>query len=162
MITQARVKELLDYDSEVGTLRWKRSRGRAKSGDIAGTSNPDGYLYVKLDKISYPCHRIAWLYVFGSFPKDEIDHINRDKTDFRILNLREATRSENSQNKPVRRDSTSRLKGVYFDKRNIRTPWQARISKEGKMTHLGYFETAELASEAYLRAAPLIHTHFST
>lgn len=98
MLTQAKLKELLEYDPISGVFRRKINIGGAKIGDIAGTDNGDGYMKIRVAGKSYKAHRLAWLYVMGRWPKNDIDHINGVRCDNRIINLREATRAENKQN----------------------------------------------------------------
>jgi len=103
-------------------------------------------------------HRLAWLYVTGSFPKHQIDHINMVKSDNSFLNLREATRSENGANRKKYSNNTSGYKGVSRNTPNGR--WKARIRKNGAGIHLGLFDTAKEAHIAYCSAAKNIHGEY--
>jgi len=94
----------------------------------------------------YQAHRVIWAMFHGEWPMNQIDHINGDRSDNRILNLREADFFQNSQNAKIRRDNTSGYPGVTFSK--DRNQWTARICINGKKIYLGYFLTAELATEA--------------
>lgn len=149
MLTQERLRELLTYDKDTGIFRWRVNRRRVCAGDIAGYQNPRGYIYVVIDREWHRAHRLAWLYVYGKMPVDQIDHINMVKSDNRINNLRQATNGQNHANACVRSDSRSGFKGVQ--RRGAR--WLAYISKDGKQIRLGSFGTVEEASEAYNVAA---------
>lgn len=100
--SQDQLLELFEYID--GNLYWRKSnRGHSKAGDLAGTTNKDGkhYFTVTISQKKYSVHRIVWVMVNGDIPNGlEIDHINRDKYDNRIENLRLVTRSQNSLNKP--------------------------------------------------------------
>ena len=113
-LTQKRAKELLDYDPETGLLTWKvNKRGRgAKVGGKAGSNCINGYLYVGIDSKRLLIHRVVWLWYYGYFPENDIDHINRVRSDNRICNLREVSRSCNNHNSCVPTSNTSGIKGV--------------------------------------------------
>lgn len=141
------VKALLDYDPLTGDFRWKVRRGQASVGKIAGTPHNQGYIQIKAGEKIVLAHRLAWFVTYGKFPSCDIDHINGDKRDNRIANLRLATRSENMANTTLPRSNTSGFKGVWYFKRTGR--WMAGFRKDGKSIHLGYFDTAEEAAEAH-------------
>lgn len=157
MITQERLKELLDYDPGTGVFTWRIGRGfRAKAGSVAGRVNKRGYWEVSVDHKRYRSHRLAWLYIYGELPPNQIDHINRIRTDNRISNLRLATIPENNQNQGKRRDNTSGVIGVYWDKKNGK--WKAQISLNGRVMSLGRYETIEEATTARVAAKAKLHT----
>ena len=150
-ITQERLRELLDYNPNSGVFIWKYNRGvGAKAGDIAGTLKEDGYVSIGVDGRNYLAHRLAWLYVYGVLPSEEIDHGDLDKQNNRIGNLSPATHAQNQQNKPLRKDSSSGLKGAF---KNGRHGWCSRIQVDGVKYYLGTFRTPELAHAAYRDAA---------
>ena len=95
MITQFRLKELLDYLPDTGEFVWKISHPRAGKGRIAGAKDYHGYVVIRLDTVLYKAHRLAWLYVKGEWPEKGLDHINQNKSDNRIENLEWVTRKEN-------------------------------------------------------------------
>ena len=103
----------------------------------------------------YLAHRLAWLYVHGSFPEHHIDHINRDRADNRISNIREATPAENRQNASLQRNSTSGFSGVSWTKRERR--WRARIVVNSREIGLGYFVDKQSAADAYAEAKKQFH-----
>jgi hypothetical protein len=149
MLSQQELKELLDYDPETGVFKWKVDHTcNVKIGTVAGTINNNGYLYIGVNNKSYRAHRLAWLYMTGSWPKDDIDHINGCKTDNRIENLRDVSNRDNQCNKTRHRNG--RLPGASWHKRLKR--WQARICINNESNFLGYFDTEFEAHEAYLTA----------
>jgi hypothetical protein len=155
-LTAQRLRELLHYDPETGVFTWKVANGtRAKVGAIAGSLSK-GYILVRVDALNRRAHRLAWFYVNGEWPTDEIDHINGDKSDNRICNLRCVSRSVNLQNQRQPRSDNARglYLGVGWDK--ARQKWRAQI-KDGKNTFLGRFNSQEEASEAYLAAKRRLH-----
>jgi hypothetical protein len=157
-ITAEFVRELFHYDPETGLFTRRVSRmGRwGKAGAIAGGIKPNGYRVIWIGA-NFMAHRLAWLYVHGSWPAGQIDHINRVRDDNRIANLRVVTHTENMENRKVQRNNTSGYPGVYPDRCGRR--WIARISSKGKWLYLGSFRSAEEASAAYRKAAAELHTH---
>ena len=148
MITQTELKNLLRYDPETGAFYYLTDRKQAKAGGMAGVRHSQGYTQIRIGLgKAFLAHRLAWLYVYGHMPA-EIDHINRDKTDNRIVNLRSVTRSENLRNTKVRIDNASGVKGVYYG----RASWYAQLNVGGKIKHLGSFASKEEASAARLMA----------
>lgn len=157
-ISAERLRKLLHYDPDAGSFTWLVTRNQsAKIGREAGATNAAGYRCVTIDGRAYMSHRLAWLYVYGAHADVEIDHINRDKADNRISNLRLVSRSENCQNSSSRRNTASGLRGVSWHKQRQR--WAARITLHGLTKHLGLFDSPELAHAAYLQAAAELHTH---
>jgi hypothetical protein len=155
-LTSERLRELLDYNPKNGEFVWRVSCRGTKAGDIAGTSGTEGRRHITIGYSRYKAHRLAWLYVYGSFPTKLIDHINGDPTDNRIANLREATMSENLHNqRAAHKHNKTGILGVQWrqDKNKFRT----RIVVSGKEINLGYFDTAEEAKEAYLAAKAKHH-----
>ena len=103
-LSAERLREMLDYDAETGIFVWRKDHGvNVKAGMEAGHVTNKGYRMISLDGFRSVSHRLAWLYVYGAFPSGEVDHINRVKTDNRLCNLREVTRSENQQNTPIQK-----------------------------------------------------------
>lgn len=154
-LTQQYLKQLLEYDPDTGIFRWRKAgRGIVRPERIAGHKNVFGYVIIGIDRETYPAHRLAWVYMNGEWPSN-LDHINGNKVDNRIANLRQATKRQNAANVGRRVDNTSGFKGVSFIKRlkGTRNPWLATMAVNGKSTYLGYFETKEAAAEAYMKAA---------
>jgi len=151
MITQKQLKEVLDYDSETGVFIWKKSVSNCHAGDIAGCINDTGYRRIKIDNRRYPAHRLAWLFIHNTFPIGEIDHIDGNRSNNRIKNLRDVSRRGNQSNRKSHRDG--RLVGVYKHSSLSKNPWRARIMFGGESIHIGVFPTEEEAHEAYIRKA---------
>lgn len=155
---QEELKKLLHYDPDTGVFTWLKSNARSvKIGSLAGCDD-NGYIRITINKKKYLAHKLAWLYVYSEFPSKSIDHINRIKNDNRIINLRQATNSENSRNRGKLSTNKSGFKGVYFSKQKRK--FRACILIEGKYVHLGYFETPELAANAYSDRARIHHGEF--
>lgn len=148
MITQACLKELLRYEPETGQLYWLVNRRRARAGASAGTVDGNGYLHMSVLGKFYKAHRLVWLLTYGEWPAGLIDHINGDKLDNRLANLRVVTHRQNQQNRE--RHRAGRLVGCYYNKRAKR--WQAYIKAQGERRHLGMYDTEQEAHAAYLHA----------
>lgn len=160
-LSQARVRELLDYDPETGVLTWRVDRTTGKGRILRAAGTEAGYVKsmrktlsyrsIRIDRQAYKAHRLIWLLVHGHWPEAAIDHINCDGLDNRLVNLREATLSQNSANMRRRNDNTSGAKGVC--RRAGSDKWSAEIMVAGKRRHLGQFESIEAAAAAYEAAA---------
>lgn len=156
-LTQEELKILFHYDLDTGTFtRLLRTSNKAQVGQIAGCHSSRGYRVIRVYGKLYPSHRLAWLYVHGEFPAEGLDHINGDKCDNRINNLRLASPSENLQNiRGPFAGNISGLLGASFHKQCNR--WSAAIRTKGKRTYLGLFSTPEAAHQAYLNAKRELH-----
>ncbi len=158
------LRAVLNYDPEIGEFTWKvMLSSRGLIGTRAGTKNnwgrTSGYFKIRINKKDYWRHRLAWFYMTGEWPQDQIDHINGIKGDDRFCNLREATHSENQQNCILPRHNTSGHKGVSWRKSNEK--WYAYIKKNGKMVSLGLFDNIDDAIRARATAAPKYHGAFA-
>ena len=152
----------LFYESEPGILRWKIGKGtKVKAGDIAGSLNIcSGRWQIKTDKQLVYRYRIIWEMHYGSIPGNmQIDHINRNKLDDKITNLRLSSAKENSRNREKQSNSSSKLKGVSWHK--VIKKWRSCIKSDHKFIHIGYFETKYLAYAAYCDAALELHGEFA-
>ena len=159
ILTHERLKELLHYDADTGIFTRISSPRQFRIGVIKTTADGiNGYFQIGLLDKLYKSHRLAWFYVHGEWPTNQLDHINRDKIDNRLVNLREATRAENKKNVIAQKNNTSGYKGVSYFKR--RRKWVAQICTNGKRTYLGCYTTAAEASRAYESAAKLHHGNF--
>jgi hypothetical protein len=146
------LRSVLMYDSLNGEFRWKyredvpnNINGRV-AGKVAGTVTPNGYVAITINKRIYQAHRLAWLFVNGEWPDDEIDHINGDPGNNRIDNLRLATRQENQRNVGLRKNNTTGVPGVSWHTASGK--FRAAIRTGGKRLHLGLFDTLEEAAAA--------------
>lgn len=155
--TQDRIRELLDYDPCTGVFTWRISRGNRAARSKAGTLDSNGYVYIAIDKKDYVAHKLAWIYTNGDVGNRELDHINLQKNDNRITNLRVATRAQNCANSRIRSTNKSGYKGVKLE----RGRWIARIKLPGQNKYLGSFKTPQDAHAAYVRAAQLVHGEFA-
>lgn len=154
-----RLHEAYDYDAERGWLinREKRSR-MSVIGSRAGYDSVRGYRHIKIDGTVYVEHRMIWLYHHGSLPKI-VDHIDCNRSNNRIENLRAASNGQNQQNARKSYRNKSGYKGVSFHKKSNK--WIANIGFDGKKLYLGSFDSAEEASKAYNDAAILYHGEFA-
>lgn len=159
-ITVEYVQSILNYDEDTGIFTCKKPRGSKRVGDIAGSITYEGYIRITIDFREYRAHRLAWLYTYGKWPNNSIDHINRIRSDNRICNLRDATVQENKYNTGRISSNTTGFRGVSLYKRTGK--YQAKIRIDGNRVHLGYFNTAEEASIAYEAAAKLNFGEFYT
>jgi len=137
-LTQAELKELLHYSPDSGVFTRLVSAGGVKVGDVAGGVNGQGYICIRVKGKKHLAQRLAFLYMTGEFPKDQMDHINHIRDDNRWNNLREVTNQENCVNRSKRKDNTSGVAGVSWHKNTEK--WQAEIVIDGKRKHLGYYD----------------------
>lgn len=151
------LRSLYTYDAETGAIRHARTRGKGRAGDYVGSERHDGYLTTTISTRPYMVHRLVWMHVHGTWPEGCIDHINRNRADNRIENLRVVSFSENKENTGVQANSVSGIKGVQFLK--SRNQWRARIQTKGQLFDLGRFNSAEEAGAAYTAAAARLHKY---
>lgn len=155
----ARLRELFSYDKKTGKLtRLVTTSSRSKAGEVAGWCGPDGYNYVRIDTKTYKVSCVAWAMTTGEWSLSKIDHKNRNRSDDRFGNLRQASNAQNSANTATRAQSGA--KGVYFFKNTGK--WVAQIRVDYKLKTLGYFSDRRLAALAYNRAAIEAFGEFAT
>ena len=152
-MNQYRLKKILRYYPSTGVFRWLCTHGGVRKGSVAGYKNDKGYTVIRYKGKNYYAHRLVWLYMYNKRP-EIIDHINLDKSDNRLCNLRECTQNQNQFNFLPR--NKLGVKGV--DKRGNR--YQAKITYHKKCYHLGMFGTLEDASQAYQNVAKILHGEF--
>lgn len=152
------IRSVLEYNPETGSMLWKKRTGSKQPGQQAGYKKKDGYWYIHVNKRHVTLHRVAWVIYYGEWP-DQIDHINMDRADNRIANLRNASVAENNRNRTKQSNNTSGYKGVTFNKASGK--YQAKIQHNKKPYCLGYFDTAIEASLAYKKAAEELHNEFA-
>ena len=152
------LKEHFEYRD--GHLWWVKPTSRnVKVGQQFGTCHNRGYRAGRLKGKNYLEHRLIWLYHYGIWPKEQIDHINGVKDDNRIGNLRECTVQQNSFNRKSGKDSSSGYKGVSWHKQCKK--WQVQYHYKGKDYYLGLYETEEEAAEAYRKATEHLHKDYA-
>ncbi len=169
-LTQEYLKELLHYNQKTGRFTWAKDRTGVSKGAIAGSFNHYGYRQIVIYGTNYLAHRLAWLYENGEWPSDQIDHINEDKADNKITNLRIANNSQNNRNRGPNKTNKSGYKGVSWSKWHNK--WRARINIDEKdykdlglktpYKSLGFFKSKEDAIEVYKQAAKKYHGEFSS
>jgi hypothetical protein len=158
-ISQLELKEILRYNQDTGLFYWN-SPGVGRKNILtrpAGSLRLNGYVGICINQKAYYAHRLAWLYVTGLFPTNQIDHINHNRSDNRFINLREASNSTNGVNQSLSSNNKSGFNGVSWDKR--RRKFISYIMKEGKSYYLGAFNAPEEASEAYKEKAKELGFH---
>lgn len=147
MLDQEQLKQYVHYDSATGVFTRAVSRGgnqfgaqfsRWKVGDVMGFVNSRGYRRISISGKIYQAHRLAWLYHYGAWPKDQIDHINGNRCDNRIDNLREVTNAENGKNTSRHRGNKTGVSGVHIHSQNGNYVAQIRVSN--RLIHLGCFD----------------------
>lgn len=151
------VQRFLSYDIESGFFTWKTNFMGNKSGDQAGYIASHGYRVIGIFGAKIYAHRLAFMFATGSFPRLNVDHIDGNRLNNRWSNLRDVDQSTNAQNKRAIQPSnkSSGLLGVYFHKQSSK--YCATIKILGKKQHLGLFDTAELAHQAYLASKRSLH-----
>lgn len=149
----AEAREVLAYDPETGILSSRIDRIHSPAGTPIGYPDGDGYLHARLLRRQYLVHRLAWLLTHGEWPSGEIDHIDGDRTNNRLTNLRPASRGQNCANRRASRDLP---KGAYRQGNLFR----AQLTFRRKVIRLGTFATAEQAHQAYLAKASELHGEF--
>lgn len=169
MLTAAYLRTRLDYDQSTGHFTWRQkaesqhdaNRWNAVfAGTRAGHVNNKGYVIIKVDGAAYKGHRLAWLYVYGTWPPSNLDHKNRIRNDNRIANLRPANAMQNSANKNVHSNNKSGVKGVSRHRQTGK--WRADVKYQGKNVYLGLFERKQDAAEAYAAAAAKYFGEYAT
>ena len=162
MITQEELKKQLYYNSETGIFtRLISNHHSVKIGDKAGCLD-NGYLRIVVNNKQYYAHRLAWLYIYGEFnqyPQFVIDHIDGNKLNNKISNLRKITNQQNVLNQKLRKNNTSGVKGISWHSRD--KCWIARLMINGVAKHLGQFKDLELAELVVIEARKKYHGEFA-
>lgn len=157
MLTADRLRFLFDYDPDTGRFTRRITVGGQRAGTSPAYVDDHGYIRFQVDGALYRAHRLAWLYVNGSFPKQDLDHRDGNRQNNRITNLRECCDSQNAQNaqSAARADNTHGYRGVSYQSQL--GLWQARIMVNGKSKSCGLFATPEAAHAAYVEAKLRLH-----
>jgi hypothetical protein len=149
-LTQERLRSLLSYNPDTGEFTWLVGGRRRRLGEIAGCPKVDRsgkvYIRIKIDGKNYYAHRLAWLYSYGAWPENQIDHLDQDSLNNRLINLRDVTNAENHKNQKIPKHNSSGVMGVYFH--NKAQKWMAYIKVNGKLIYLGYFDMKDDAAMA--------------
>ena len=148
-LTQKELKELFDYDKDTGIFTWRVDKGTAKKGSVAGCESK-GYISIRINGKLYLAHRLVWLYIYGYFPENLIDHNNGIKNDNRISNLTPVGYRCNGQNCNLSSANKSGYNGVHWDKRDKK--WISQIRFNGKPINLGSYDCKLEAGLARLTA----------
>lgn len=159
LITHDYLLSILDYNKLTGVFTWKVNKHRAYAGDVAGCENNSGYIKIGINNHEYRAHRLAWFYVHGKWPTSDIDHIDMNKSNNAISNLRLASKTENRQHVGIRKHNKCGFKGVWFDEK--RKHFRVEIKNNKKRIYLGSFATPEEAHAAYCEAAKKLHGEFA-
>lgn len=157
-LTAERLREVLSYDIETGVFRWRTVPPKKKYllGKVAGRIGTGGYVRIQVDGREYQAHRLAWLYVHGTFPRQQVDHIDGNRQRNAIANLRDVSASANQQNqRRAQSGSASGRLGAHPGKAPGR--FYAMIAVDGVNRYLGTFDGAEAAHAAYLAAKRALH-----
>ena len=157
MISHCELVELLVYNPSNGFFTWKQDQGRIRLGATAGSLRKDGYLQIMLNHKLYLAHRLAWFYITQEWPTEQIDHVNKNRSDNRLCNLRLATNKQNGENLPMLCTNVSGHRGVSWD--TSRKKWKAQIKHHGRNIFLGRFESLTDAAEAARVARSRLFTH---
>jgi hypothetical protein len=170
----ATLKTLLSYDPETGSLTWlprepsmfnvanKVAKAASWNGRYAGARalaylTPHGYLSGRVNRVPFQAHRVAFALYYGRWPKSDIDHINGNRADNRIKNLREVTRRQNGQNQKMpANNSSGRVGVVWSSKTNM---WRAQIETKGVNHYLGEFSWFSEACAARQAAEKVLGSH---
>jgi hypothetical protein len=157
MLTQERLKQLLHYNEGSGEFFWALSRRGVKAGKKAGTKHHTGYIAIKIDYEFYLAHRLAWMWSHGEFPKSHIDHINRNKFDNRLANLREVTNKQNHENSGIQKNNATGYRGVSWIESTGK--YKAYLHHNKKQIYFGCFKTPEKAFAAAQAGRDKFFTH---
>ena len=158
-LTQEDLKKVLDYNPDTGVFTWTiKTCRKVVAGKEAGSLSHHGYTEIRLGRILYRAHRLAYLWMTGKHPIEHIDHINRVRHDNRWVNLRECNNSENTRNTPIKKSNTSGYIGVSWSK--LAQKWEAYVMLNYKKYHVGLFQCPVEASRARDELAKQLHGEF--
>ncbi|TDR82188.1 HNH endonuclease signature motif containing protein [Paludibacterium purpuratum] len=156
-LTADQLKQIVSYDKKTGVFTWLTRMGPRHPGEVAGTKCRRGYLSICIHRKIYKAHRLAWLYVYGVWPSGQVDHIDNNKSNNAIANLRDVDQALNQRNRRIaKNDSETGVLGVSRWP-DGRPGFKAQITVDGRCRYIGTFETMESAHEAYLLAKKNLH-----
>lgn len=153
-LTIERLKEVMSFDGTLGRFIWLKNYQSRFIGQVAGNDHPNGYRTVMIDGIRYMEHRLVWFYFHGKWPINIIDHIDLNKSNNKIENLRDVSHSFNCQNQNKGHAGT--LTGVLGTS-ICNGKFIAQIVVDGRKIHLGRFDSVEKASDVYIEAKRRLH-----
>lgn len=153
------IRLYLSYNADTGVFTWTKSPSNCvTAGNVAGVRRKDGYVKINFKNKAYLAHRLAWWYVHGEFPTDILDHIDRDKSNNKITNLRVSSKIKNAQNINVNNTrAVSGLAGAF----KARTAWSSKLKIGDTLIRLGTFKTPEDAHKAYMKAKQELHKDYT-
>ena len=163
-VTAERLRDVLSSSPETGKFFWKvrlspKCDLEKEAGNVSKRKGSLTYRRITIDNVEYRAHRLAWLWVYGVWPPEHVDHIDGDSLNNKISNLRHAINAENGRNRGAQRNNKIGIKGVSW---NVgKEKWQAKIQHNGVGKHLGYYVTPEEARDAYREAANELHGYFA-
>ena len=156
MIDVCRMKEVLNYNEASGIFSWKKSlSNRTKVGEECRAINNNGYIVIRVDGNLYYAHRLAWLYMYSTFPSKYIDHIDHNRQNNAIENLRDT--EKNCKNKSLYSNNTSGYHGITY----TNDKWKAVIGHNNTNIFLGYYNTKEEAIIARRAAERVYYYHIN-
>lgn len=160
-LTAEHLKEILHYNPTTGIWTWLKTAANKRRfvGGDAGSVDSKGYPIIKINSSLYKSHRFAWLYMTGGWPMGDLDHRDRDPSNCRWENLRQASRVQNNINNE-KNLGRSGLKGAAWSENDQK--WKSSIRVNGNRIHLGYFDDAQQAHEVYRQASLTHHGEWST
>ena len=147
ILTQIQLKEIIEYNPETGVFKWTKKKKWTNKRTV-GHIDKDGYHSIMIDGRNWRAHRLAWLYIYGELP-DQIDHVNHNKADNRIVNLRSVTNQQNQMNRRYTGNSAGFM-GVCYDK--SRKQYKPHIKVDQELINLGRYDTLEEAIDARIAA----------
>lgn len=150
----------LSYDAETGVFTYRKTVGRLMAGDVAGGIHRTGYRHILFNGKQALAHRLAWFHHYGEWPLDQVDHINGDRADNRIANLRAATHHENARNRRKSKNGFAPYKGVVWRKHDQK--WAAQININKRPKTIGRYDTPEEAHAAYCEEAKRLWGEFAS
>ena len=154
LIDADNIKTLLEYNPTSGVFTWKVKSGRSKEGKVAGYVRTDGYVSIGYKRRAYLAHRLVFLYMTGSLPIAEVDHINNNRQDNRFENLRQV---DSKQNKENRKSANSNSKYGFLGVTKNHNRYMAHLCHNRKSLYLGTYDTPEEAHAAYLKVKRELH-----
>jgi len=157
LISHEKLVEIMHYSPETGVFTRRKKVNQMPVE--AGSTDKQGYRRIHLIGKVYRAHRLAWFYAYGEWPMAEIDHINGDRSDNRISNLRPCTHQQNNHNQPIRKNNRSGVKGVHFNRKAGK--WHGQVCLNYRIHHVGLFDELEAAANAVRAKRDELHGRFA-